>query len=350
MEYSFKNKLEIDGTVIGFQEPCYIVAEIGINHNGDIKIAKKLIDGAKEAGANAVKFQKRNLDELYKSDVLQDPTIESQGFEILLAELKNVEFTDEQFHEIIKYCKEIKITFLCTAWDKKSLEFLDSMNVSAFKIASADMTNFPLIENVIKTKKPIIISTGMSTLEEIEKTVKFLKDRNSKFVLLHSNSTYPAPIESLNLSLIHHLKEKFDVPIGYSGHEPDIIPSIMAANLGAVVLERHITLDKEMEGLDHAASLNLDEFSTLVKNIRECEIAYGKPHKKMTRGEVLQREVLGKSIVCKKDIKENELFTEQNIEAKGPAKGISPQYYFELMGKKATREIKKGEFIQDEDI
>lgn len=350
MEYSFKNKIEIDGTSVGFQESCYIVAEIGINHNGDVELAKKLIDGAVNAGANAVKFQKRNLNEIYKSDVLDDPTIESQGFEILIDVLKNVEFNEEQYHEIIEYCKEKNITFLCTAWDKKSVDFLESLNVTAYKIASADMTNFPLIKYVIKTKKPIIISTGMSTEKEIENTVEFLKNENAEFVLLHSNSTYPAPIESLNLCLIPHMKEKFDVPIGYSGHEPDIIPSIMAANIGAVILERHITIDKNMEGLDHAASLNLDEFASLVKNIRECEMSYGKPQKQMTRGEVLQREILGKSIVCKEDIEENESFSEQNIEVKGPAKGISPQYFYEILGKKATRKIKKGDFIQDEDL
>jgi len=224
------------------------------------------------------------------------------------------------------------------------------LHVSAYKIASADMTNFPLIKHVSKTKKPMIISTGMSTAEEIEKTVKFLKDENVEFILLHSNSTYPAPIESLNLCLISHMREKYDVPIGYSGHEPDIIPSVMAANIGAVFLERHITTDKNMEGLDHAASLSVDEFTILVKDIRGCEIAYGKPQKKMTRGEVLQREILGKSLVCKEDIEENERFSEENIEVKGPAKGISPQYFYEILGKKTTRKIKKGDFIQDEDL
>ena len=350
MTYSFRNKIQIDGIKIGHEEPCYIIAEIGINHNGDIELAKKLIDGAVNSGANAVKFQKRSLDELYKSDVLQDPTIESQGLEILIDVLKKVEFNNEQYHEIIKHCKEREITFICTAWDKKSVEFLESLNVPAYKIASADMTNFPLIKNVIKTKKPIIVSTGMSTMNEIEKTVEFLKNEKAEFVLLHSNSTYPAPIESLNLSLIPHMEKKFDVPIGYSGHESDIIPSIMAVNIGAVILERHITIDKNMEGLDHAASLNLDEFSILVKNIRECETAYGKPQKQMTRGEVLQREVLGKSIVCKENIKQNEIFSLQNIEVKGPAKGVSPQYFYAILGKKAKREIKEGNFILEEDL
>lgn len=350
MEYNYKNKIKIDGIGIGYQEPCYIVAEIGINHNGSVKLAKKLIDGAISAGANAVKFQKRDLDNIYKSDVLNDPTIESQGFEILIDVLKNVEFNENQYHEILEYCKTKNISFLCTAWDKKSVDFLESLNISSYKIASADMTNFPLIKYILKTKKPIIVSTGMSTAEEIEKTVKFLKNENADFILLHSNSTYPAPIESLNLCLISQMREKYDVPVGYSGHEPNIIPSVMAANMGAVILERHITIDKNMEGLDHAASLNVEEFSILVKNIRESEIAYGKPQKKMTRGEILQREVLGKSLVCKENIAKNGIFSEENIEVKGPAKGISPQYYYEILGKIAKREIKRGDFIQNEDL
>jgi N-acetylneuraminate synthase len=350
MEHSYKNKIMIDGSAVGYNEPCYIIAEIGINHNGDLDIAKKLIDLAVQAGANAVKFQKRTLNELYKNKLLENPNLESQGFEILIDVLKKVEFNESQYREIKNYCDLKKITFLCTPWDKPSVDFLEKLSIPAYKVASADMTNFPLIKHIAKNKKPIIISTGMSTINEIEKTVNFVKKELVPFVLLHCNSTYPSPTELLNLKLICTLREKFDVLIGYSGHERGIIPTLTAANIGAVMVERHITLDKTMEGIDQAASLNPEEFSNLVKFIREAEKAKGDSQKKMTRGEVLQREVLGKSLICCKNIKKGEVFSEKNIEVKGPAKGISPQYYYEILDKKSKRHINSGEYLQLEDL
>jgi len=344
------NSIKIDNVPIGKNNPCYIIAEIGINHNGKLDLAKQLIDVAVSAGANAVKFQKRSLNKLYKNDLLNDPNLESQGFEILIGVLKEVEFGEEEYREIIDHCKEKGITFLCTPWDIESVDFLEKFDVPAYKIASADMTNFPLLKYVCSKNKPLIISSGMSEMDEIEKTVEFLKNQNSTFILLHCNSTYPSPIDLLNLELIPILSEKFQIPIGYSGHEPDIIPTLTASNLGAVLVERHITLDKTMEGIDQSASLEPDEFITLVKYIRDSEKAKGKPIKRMTRGEILQREVLGKSLVCKTDIEKNEEFSEQNIEVKGPAKGISPQYYYEILGKKSKRQMKKGDYIQTDDL
>jgi len=196
----------------------------------------------------------------------------------------------------------------------------------------------------------MIISTGMSMMDEIEKTVNFVKEKQIEFSLLHCNSTYPSPVELLNLSLIPVLQEKFNVPIGYSGHESSVLPSLTAANMGAVIIERHITLDKKMKGIDQASSLEPDEFKKLVQNIRESEKAKGIPIKKMTRGEVLQREVLGKSIVCSKQISKGDLFSEANVEIRTPARGLSPQYFFELIGKSSKREIKKGDYIQKDDL
>jgi len=341
---------KIENKKIGNQEPCYIIAEIGINHNGKLDLAKQLIDAAVSSGANAVKFQKRFLNQLYKNELLNDPNLESQGFEILVGVLKEVEFGEDEYRQIIEYCKEKNITFLCTPWDAESVDFLEKFNVPAYKIASADMTNFPLLKYVCSKNKPMIISSGMSEMNEIEKTVEFLKNQQANFILLHCNSTYPSPIDLLNLELIPVLSEKFQVPIGYSGHEPDIIPTLTASNLGAVLVERHITLDRTMEGIDQSASLEPQEFSTLVKYIRDSEKAKGKPIKRMTRGEILQREVLGKSLVCKTNIQKNEEFSEKNIDVKGPAKGLSPQYYYDLLGKKSKRQIKKGDYIQTDDL
>lgn len=350
MKYSFKNKIRIGSRVVGFLEPCYIVAEIGINHNGKLSLAKKLIGAAVEAGANAVKFQKRSLQNLYKKEVIDNPNLDSQGLEILINVLKETEFEKSEYNEIVEYCKEKNITFLCTAWDKPSADFLEQFDIPAYKVASADMTNFPLIRHLCKTKKPLLISTGMSTMEEIEKTVKFVKDESIPFILLHCNSTYPSPIDSLNLNLIPYLQTKFNVPVGYSGHEPSIIPSLTAVNMGAVLIERHITLDKQMEGLDQAASLEPIELKDLIKHIRESEKARGKSIKKMSRGEILQREVLSKSIICSSDIDNGDVFSKENIEVKGPAKGLSPQYYFEILGKKSSRKIKKGDYLLLEDL
>lgn len=350
MLYSTENKINISGRIIGSGEPCYIIGEAGINHNGKLELAKKLIDLATESGADAVKFQKRSLKNLFRDDVLENPNIEGQGLEMLIDVLKEIELDELDYKKIVDYCKEKKITFLCTPWDKPSIDFLENLEVPAYKIASADMTNFPLIKYVAQTKKPLIISTGMSTIEEIKRTVDFIKNEDVPFILMHCNSTYPSPVESLNLNLISLLMKKFNVPIGYSGHEPGIIPTLTAANLGAVAIERHITLDKTMEGIDQAASLNPDEFANLVKFIRESEKAKGKPVKTITRGEILQREVLAKSIVCSSDINEGDIFSEKNIEVKGPAKGLSPQYYYDILGKKSTRKISKNEYLQPDEL
>lgn len=350
MDYTPENMIEIDGNKIGSSCPCYIVAEIGINHNGELNLAKKLIDAAVNSGADAVKFQKRDIESLYTQQVLENPNLENQGTEILIDVLREVEFNEQEYVELINYCKDKKITFLSTAWDIPSVDFLEKIRVPAYKVASADMTNFPLIKYISKTKKPMIISSGMSMMDEIEKTVNFVKNLNVPFVLLHSNSTYPSPVDLLNLDLIPTLRKNFQIPVGYSGHEQTIIPSVTAANLGAVIIERHITLDKTMKGLDQSASLEPDDFKTLVNFIRESELSKGKSLKKMTRGEILQREVLGKGIICNQDIKKGETFTEENLTIKSPFRGLSPQYYYDFLGKKSLRDIKKGEYLQSDDL
>ena len=347
-----KNDIEIiiDGKKIGSQHQCYIIAEIGVNHNGKLELAKKLIDHAVEAGADAVKFQKRNLESLYRKESLDNPNSESQGFEIMLTELKYLELSEEDYLKIYDYCKEKEITFLCTPWDIASVNFLERIGTLAYKISSGDMTNFQLIKYISKIGKPIIISTGMSKLEEIEKMVNFVKLQNVPFIILHANSTYPSPVDSLNLNLIPFYSKKFKVLVGFSDHETEIIGSITAANMGAVLIERHITLDKNMKGLDHLSSLEPKEFKEMVQQIRLSEKAKGKAIKKMTRGEVLQREVVGKSLIATKDIEPNDIFSEMNIESKGPEKGLSAQYYFDIIGKKSKRRIQKEEYLLDEDL
>lgn len=346
----YKREVVIDQKIIGFNQPCYVIAEIGVNHNGDLNTAIKLIDIAIDSGADAVKFQKRDLKSLYRKEALENPNIESQGFEILLAELREVELSKDDYIKIVNYCAKKNITFLCTPWDVHSVDFLEQLDIPAYKIASGDMTNFPLIKYISKTKKPLIISTGMSKMEEIEKMVNFVKTLDIPFILLHANSTYPSPIESLNVSLIPELIKKFNLLVGFSDHETGIIGSLTAAIMGAVVIERHITLDKTMKGLDHSSSLEPNEFKNLIQMIRLSERAKGQPIKKMSRAEVLQREVVSKSILAIIDIKEGEIFSEKNIETKGPEKGLSAQYFYDILGKKSNRKILGGDYLLEEDL
>ena len=206
-----------------------------------------------------------------------------------------------------------------------------------------ELTNYKKIKDTVQ-------NLDMSTFEEVEKTVNFVKKYDIPFILLHCNSTYPSPIESLNLDLIPVYREKFDVPVGFSGHESGIIGTLTAAIMKAVVIERHITLDKNMKGLDHSSSLEPLEFKSLINLIRQSEKAVGKPIKKITRAEVLQREVVAKSIICSSDIQIGETFSSENLEVKGPEHGLSSQYYFDILDKKSSRTIKKGEYLQQEDL
>jgi sialic acid synthase SpsE/sugar phosphate isomerase/epimerase len=340
----------IDGKSIGKGSPCYIIAEAGINHNGSINIAKQLIDIAADIKVDAVKFQKRRLSELYVDEVLKDPSIGEQGLQYMLPILKQFDLSDEDFHEVFEYCKKKEITFLCSPWDLPSIDFLEDLGVCAYKIASADLNNMILLKKIAETEKPTIISTGMSTLEEIKFTYDYLKERDTDFAFLHCNSTYPAPFHNLNLNFIEVMKEKFNIPIGYSGHEPGIVIPIAAICKGADIIEKHLTLDRTMKGPDHASSLEPQGFSKLVRDIRNTELSFGTRHKWISRGEILNREVLGKSLTAKKDIKKGETITYEMIMARSPAKGISPQKMDLLINKKAIRNIKKGEFFSEEDL
>ena len=342
--------IKIGDFEIGEGLPTKIIAEIGINHNGSLNIAKKLIDIAVNCGIDIVKFQKRDLSSLYRKDVLEDPNIEGQAFQILVPLLKKVELSEDQFKEIVSYCEQRKIMFLCTPWDKKSVDFLETLGVKAYKTASADMTNLELLEYIASKKKPMIVSTGMSHLEEIEKTVEFLKSLGAEFVLMHCNSTYPAPFRDLNLRFMKVLKEKFDVPVGYSGHERGVIMSTIAAAIGADLIERHFTLDRTMKGPDHAASLEPQGLARIVKYIKTAEIAMGSPIKKFTCGEGLMRESLAKSLVSAVDIKQGNTITKEMITVKGPGKGVSPQRRDELVGKVAKRNIPVDTNFLEEDF
>lgn len=342
--------INIGNRLIGDNQSCYIIAEIGINHNGSIEIARQLIKKAAECGADAVKFQKRNLANLYQKQHLKNPYLSQRPLQYIMSLHNEIELSGDEYRLILEYCREYSIQFLCTPFDKKSVDFLEKLHVPAYKIGSPDMNNFDLLEYVCSKKKPLIVSTGMSTLPEIEKTVNFLKKKNAEFILLHCNSNYPAPFHDINLRFMLYLKNRFSLPVGYSGHEYGIAISSAAVALGACVIERHFTLDRTMIGPDHAASLEPTGLTKLIRDIRFTEEAMGTGIRYLDQGEYMNKQILGKSLIATCDIKINNRITRKMIAAKSPASGISPQRIDELIGKIAFRNIKVDEQFIETDI
>ncbi len=343
-------EIKIGDRLIGDGHPTYIIAEIGVNHNGILALAYELIDAAVDAGADAVKFQKRNLEKLYAKKYLDNANSGEKTLRYLLPILQQVELSDEAYYEIVEYCRKKGITFLASAFDTESADFLVNLGLPAFKVASADLTNLPLLDHLVAKGLPLILSTGMSRMDEVEMTVDFLKERGALFALLHCNSTYPAAFEDINLRFMNQL-QRFGVPVGYSGHERGIAVSTVAAALGASIIERHITLDRTMEGPDHAASLEPQGFKKMVRDIRQVASALGAGKEKfISRGEILNREVLGKSLVASRRILPGEPITRELIAVKGPALGISPQNYTRLLGRTAERTIEEDEPFLDSDL
>jgi N-acetylneuraminate synthase len=343
-------EIKIGDRLIGDGHPTYIIAEIGVNHNGIPQLAFELIDIAFDAGADAVKFQKRKLDTIYPQKYLDNVNAGEKSLRYLLPILQRVELPESTYREIAEYCRKKGVTFLCSPFDPESADFLETLEVPAFKVASADLTNLPLIDHLIKKGKPLILSTGMSRPGEVDFTVKYLKDRKAQFALLHCNSTYPAAFEDINLRYMNQLR-KYDVPVGYSGHERGIAVSIVASALGANILERHITLDRAMDGPDHAASLEPQGFKKMVRDIRLVTLALGMGEEKFfSRGEILNRETLAKSLVAARKIEVGETITAEMVTVKGPGLGLSPQRYPELLGRRAARSIEADEPFVDGDI
>ncbi len=339
---------KIDNFLIGSSK-TFIISEIGNNHNGSFERAIKMIDDSIDIGVDCVKFQMRHINEVYRARSLKKDG-EDLGTEYVIDLLRQFELTVDEHKKIAEYCFEKKILYMCTAWDNKSIDVLESFNTSAYKVASADLTNMPLLEKLSKTKKPLILSTGMSTESEIKKTVSFLNKRKTSFALLHCNSTYPAPFHDINLKWMSKLKKIHPIT-GYSGHERGINVSLGAVALGASIVERHFTLDRNMEGPDHAASLLKDEFIDLVKGIREIEESLGSSKERfLSQGEMINRENLSKSLVSTMPIKKGTIIEEKHIKTCSPGQGLSPQYYDELIGSKLRRDIKEEDFFFMSDI
>jgi len=344
-------EISIGNKKIGKNNPAYIIAEIGLNHQGDINLAKQLIDCAAAAKVDCVKFQKRALEEVYKGDVLKNIEKEEHGSHYLLHHIIKSELSEADIKTLHRYSTSRGLDFICTAWDETSLKFLSKLNLPAYKIASADMFNLKLIEAAARYKKPLIISTGMSFISEIEQLVNFLKKQRVDYVLLHCNSTYPAPYQDLNLNYINALREKFDCLVGYSGHDQGITASLAAVTLGAKVVEKHLTLDRNLPGPDHKASLEPEEFKHLVSQIKVVEDSLGESVRYPSRGEYLNRETLSKSLVASRDLKQGRVLKAGDISIKSPGKGTSPLRYRDFIGKKLIkRDLKKDDYLLESDI
>ena len=276
-------ELRIADFIVGDGHPCYVIAEIGINHNGDVEIAKKLIDVAVSSGCNAVKLQKRTIEVVYPPEELERPR--ESPFGTTNGELKNgLEFGQQEYEEIDRCCKDKKISWFASCWDERSVDFIDQFDVPCYKIASASLTDDKLLRHTRATGKPILLSTGMSTLEQIDHAVEVLGKND--LLIMHSCSTYPAYYEELNLRVIPVLRQRYGIPIGYSGHETGLPSSVAAVVLGACLVERHITLDRSMWGSDHAASLEPNGITRLIRDIRLIETSMGDGIKRVIEREV----------------------------------------------------------------
>ncbi|GHV86369.1 N-acetylneuraminate synthase [Spirochaetia bacterium] len=323
-----------------------IIGEAGVNHNGSLELAINLIDAAVNAGCDYVKFQtfrgSNVVSRFAKKAAYQKQT--TDGNETQLEMIKKLELSEFMHIKLIEYCNKKNIQFLSTPFDLDSIDLLKKLNISVWKIPSGEIINLPYLIKIAKIDKPIILSTGMSTLDEIKTAVNLLKRNGAREItLLHCNTEYPTPYEDVNLRAMLTIKNALGVKVGYSDHTPGIEVPIAAVAMGATVIEKHFTLDKNMEGPDHKASLEPDELAAMVQAIRNIEKALGTGEKVPSPSEKKNIIVVRKSIVAKCAIKKGETFTENNITVKRPGNGISPMKWFDLLGKAAVKD-----FIEDE--
>ncbi|ELW3220076.1 N-acetylneuraminate synthase [Campylobacter upsaliensis] len=327
-----------------------IIAEAGVNHNGDINLAKKLIEQAAKAGADVVKFQtfKANSCVSVSAKKAKYQLETTAKEESQLEMIKKLELSYESHFELMKHCKKHGIAFLSTPFDLESVEFLRGLDLPYFKIPSGEITNLPYLKAVAKCKKKVLLSTGMANLGEIEAALTILRKNGTRNItLLHCNTEYPTPFEDVNLNALKALKEAFKLEVGYSDHTEGIVASLGAVALGAVVIEKHFTLDKTMEGPDHRASLEFEELRALCKGIRELEKALGSGIKKASKSEAKNKIIARKSLVAKREIQKGEKFSIENLTTKRPGSGISAMRYEEYLGKRALKTYKKDELINE---
>ncbi len=329
-----------------------VIAEAGVNHNGSISLAKKLVDLASRSGANYIKFQTFKSELVFskntpKANYQKKNTI-NKGSALEMG--KKLELTEKQHLLLEKYCKKKKIKYLTTFHDIYSLKTYKKYNLDYIKIGSGDINNFPYLEEVSKMKKKILLSSGISDLNDIKSAMKILLKNNLKkkdITVLHCNTAYPTPLGDANLNILNTLKKKLGVKVGFSDHTEGIIASLIAVSMGASVIEKHFTLNKDLPGPDHKASLSPEELNQLIKSIKLIEILKGKSEKKPTKSELKNKIVVRKSIFSTKKIKKGEKFSNSNIFVKRPATGISPIFFNKILGKKATKNYLPDQLIKE---
>jgi N-acetylneuraminate synthase len=330
----FINQYEIDNYV----EP-FIIAEIGVNHNGDIKLAKRMIDGAKQAGAHAVKFQTWTKNSLYSEEFLKDKDLFRKG-------LEEYSLSEKEYKDLADYCYKKDIIFSATPFSEKEVDLLVELEVPFIKVASMDVNNYPFLKYIGEQGLPVILSTGFAHTWEIARAVQTIKDTgNEDIAILHCISDYPPSIEDLNLKNIQYLMDVFDLPVGYSDHSRDIYPCLFAVTQGACIIERHFTLDKGMEGWDHSISSDIFEMSELVQRSSEIPLMLGLYEREISEEEIEKRKGFRRSVVALKDIREGDILTKENIGLKRPGTGIEPEHFEFMLGRKATRNIRKDEIV-----
>jgi N,N'-diacetyllegionaminate synthase len=327
-----------------------IIAEAGVNHNGDIQIAKTLIDVAAQAGADFVKFQTFKTERIVTQTAAKAryQKVTTGATESQYEMLKRLELSDEMHHELFDHCQEASIQFLSTGFDIESIDFLLSLGQSLIKVPSGEITNLPYLRHIGSRRLPVILSTGMSTMEEIGDALAVLSSAGltkDMVTVLHCTTEYPTPLGEVNLHAMQSIRDSFGVAVGYSDHTVGIEVSIGAVALGATLIEKHFTLDRALPGPDHQASLNPDELHAFVTGIRNIEIALGTSEKTPTASEVANRNVARKSLVASREIHKGDVFSEDNLTAKRPGTGISPMNWDRLIGSSATRS-----YLPDEEI
>lgn len=331
-------------------DSTFVIAEIGVNHNGNVELAKRMIRSASDCGVDAVKFQTFVSEDLVTEDAKTARYQQENAFEDSQLEmLKKLELSFDDFFELKKYAEECGVMFLSSPFDFKSVDMLEELDVSLYKLGSGELTNFELIDYVLRTDKPLIISTGMATLEEIRQTYSHIENRDN-LVILHCITGYPTSFEEANLNFIRTLQNEFDVPIGFSDHSPGIELPIAAVALGACVIEKHFTLDRTLEGPDHKASLNPEEFKAMVSAIRHVEAAMGDGVRKFSENEEEIRKVARKSVILNCDVNAGDVISRQMLGVKRPGTGISPKEIGNVAGMKAARDLNAGTLLKWEDL
>lgn len=345
------SQLKLDSHKIGPGQSCFVVAEIGNNHNGSFDLACRLVDEAIRAGADCAKFQLRDLDALYANRGNAADASEDLGSQYTLDLLNRFQLSKSNLFRVFDYCKSKGIMPLCTPWDPPSLEALESYGMGAYKVASADFTNHDFLRQLAGTGKPLICSTGMTTDSEIRESVALLRMAGAQYALLHCNSTYPAPFKDLNLRYMGTLRQLGECPVGYSSHDRGINIAVAAVTLGANIIEKHFTLDRGMEGNDHRVSLLPNEFGAMVEGIRQVEAAlHSESVRRLSQGELMNRESLGKSLWIKVALVPGAIIEEHMLEVRSPGRGLQPNRKSALVGKAARRVLKPGDLLFPSDL